>query len=97
MKKPMTPWKGKAELILVSSHSVRKRLSLLALARLLTGSLDTISEFKVQTSDYGAEYGRAGGSYVNIVTKSGTNEFHGSAFEYFRNDILDAENFFAVK
>src|SRR6266436_4743441 len=66
-------------------------------ARLLTGSLDTISEFKVQTSDYGAEYGRAGGSYVNIVTKSGTNEFHGSAFEYFRNDILDAENFFAVK
>jgi Carboxypeptidase regulatory-like domain/TonB dependent receptor len=66
-------------------------------ARLLTGSLDTISEFKVQTSDYGAEYGRAGGSYVNIVTKSGTNEIHGSAFEYFRNDILDAENFFAVK
>ena len=66
-------------------------------ARLLTGSLDTISEFKVQTSDYGAEYGRAGGSYVNIVTKSGTNEFHGSVFEYFRNDILDAENFFAVK
>ena len=66
-------------------------------ARLLTGSLDTISEFKVQTSDYGAEYGRAGGSYVNIVTKSGTNQFHGSVFEYFRNDILDAENFFAVK
>ena len=66
-------------------------------ARLLTGSLDTISEFKVQTSDYGAEYGRAGGSYVNIVTKSGTNEIHGSVFEYFRNDIFDAKNFFAVK
>src|ERR1700730_4567027 len=66
-------------------------------ARLLTGSLDTISEFKVQTRDYGAEYGRAGGSYVNIVTKSGTNEIHGSVFEYFRNDIFDAENFFAVK
>jgi hypothetical protein len=66
-------------------------------ARLLTGSLDTISEFKVQTSDYGAEYGRAGGSYVNIVTKSGTNEFHGSVFEYFRNDIFDAKNFFAAQ
>lgn len=65
-------------------------------ARLLTGSLDTISEFKVQTSDYGAEYGRAAGSYVNIVTKSGTNDFHGSVFEYFRNDILDARNFFAT-
>jgi hypothetical protein len=66
-------------------------------ARLLTGSVDTISEFKVQTSDYTSEYGRAGGSYVNIVTKSGTNVFHGSAFEYFRNNVLDAENFFAVK
>lgn len=66
-------------------------------ARLLTGSLDTISEFKVQTSDYGAEYGRAGGSYVNIVTKSGTNDIHGSIFEYLRNDIFDARNFFAVK
>jgi Carboxypeptidase regulatory-like domain/TonB dependent receptor len=65
-------------------------------ARLLTGSLDTISEFKVQTSDYGAEYGRAAGSYVNIVTKSGTNEFHGSVFEYFRNNYLDARNFFAT-
>jgi hypothetical protein len=65
-------------------------------ARLLTGSLDTISEFKVQTSDYGAEYGRAAGSYVNIVTKSGTNDFHGSVFEYFRNNYLDARNFFAT-
>jgi hypothetical protein len=54
-------------------------------ARLFTGSLDTISEFKVQTSDYGAEYGRAAGSYVNIVTRSGTNDFHGSVFEYFRD------------
>src|SRR5207244_8438960 len=49
------------------------------------------------SSDYGAEYGRAGGSYVNIVTKSGANEIHGSVFEYFRNDIFDARNFFAVK
>jgi hypothetical protein len=63
-------------------------------ARLLTGSLDTIDEFKVQTSDYDAEYGRAGGSYINIVTKSGTNQFHGSAFEYFRNNAMDARNFF---
>jgi hypothetical protein len=63
-------------------------------ARLLTGSLDTIEEFKVQTSDYDAQYGRAGGSYINVATKSGTNEFHGAIFEYFRNNALDARNFF---
>jgi hypothetical protein len=65
-------------------------------ARLLTGSLDTIEEFNVQTSDYSAAYGRAAGSYINIATKSGTNDFHGTAYEYFRNNILDARNFFAT-
>src|ERR1700739_4461978 len=63
-------------------------------ARLLTGSLDTIEEFKVQTSDYDAQYGRAGGSYINVATKSGGNDFHGAVFEYFRNNALDARNFF---
>jgi carboxypeptidase family protein/TonB-dependent receptor-like protein len=65
-------------------------------ARLLTGSLDTIEQFNVQTSDYSAEYGRAAGSYINIATKSGTNDFHGTAYDYFRNNILDARNFFAT-
>src|SRR5579862_3208663 len=65
-------------------------------ARLLTGSLDTIEQFNVQTSDYGAEYGRSAGSYINIATKSGTNVFHGTAYDYFRNNILDARNFFAT-
>jgi hypothetical protein len=64
-------------------------------ARLLTGSLDTIAEFRVQTSNYNAEYGRASGSYINVATKSGGNQIHFSAFEYFRNDKLDARNFFA--
>jgi hypothetical protein len=65
-------------------------------ARLLTGSLDTVEQFNVQTSGYSAEYGRAAGSYINIATKSGTNDFHGTAYDYFRNNILDARNFFAT-
>ncbi len=63
-------------------------------ARLLTGSLDTISEMNVESGDYNAQYGRAAGTYINIVTKSGTNQIHGGAYEFLRNDILDARNFF---
>jgi hypothetical protein len=65
-------------------------------ARLLTGSLDTISEFRVLTSDYQAQYGRSAGSVINVATKSGGNEIHGTIFDFFRNDILDAKNFFAT-
>ncbi len=56
-------------------------------------SIDTIREFQVQTAMAGAEYGRASGGYVNVVTKSGSNEFHGSAWEFLRNDRLDARPF----
>ena len=66
-------------------------------ARLLTGSLDTIAEFRVQTSNYQAEYGRSAGSNINIVSKSGGNDIHGTLFEFFRNSALDAKNFFAPK
>ncbi len=56
-----------------------------------------IQEVKIQTSNAGAEYGRTAGVAFNIVTKNGTNKFHGSAFETFRNDHLDARNFFSVQ
>lgn len=59
-------------------------------------SIDGISEVQVFTNDYSAELGRAAGAVVDIITKSGTNKFHGSAYEYFRNNIFDASDYFAV-
>lgn len=66
-------------------------------ARLLTGSLDSMAEFRVQTSNYRAEYGRAGGSIITVATRSGGNDLHGSAYEFFRNSALDARNFFNIE
>ena len=57
-------------------------------------SVDSIQEFRVQTNAYSAEYGNSGGGLVNIVSKSGTNRLHGSAFEFLRNSRMDANNFF---
>lgn len=58
-------------------------------------SPDFLQEVKIQTSNFSAQYGRSAGVAFNVVTKNGTNRFHGAAFEYFRNDALDARNFFA--
>ena len=55
---------------------------------------DTVAEFRVLTSNYTAEYGRNGGGIISVVTKSGTNSIHGSAFEFLRNDALNANTFF---
>ena len=57
-------------------------------------SIDAIQEFKVQTNSYAAEFGRSMGSVVNVSLKSGTNNLHGTAFEFLRNEKLDAKNFF---
>jgi carboxypeptidase family protein len=57
-------------------------------------SVDAMQEFKIQTSTYAPEFGRTPGGQISIVTRSGTNQFHGSIFEYFRNDALDAADYF---
>ncbi len=56
--------------------------------------VDAVQEFSVITSNVSAEYGRTSGGVINAITKSGTNQFHGSAYEFLRNDKLDAANFF---
>jgi Carboxypeptidase regulatory-like domain/TonB dependent receptor-like, beta-barrel len=56
--------------------------------------MESVREFRVEASAYSAEFGRNSGGQINVLTKSGTNAFHGSAYEYHRNEALDAKNFF---
>jgi hypothetical protein len=60
----------------------------------LQASLENIQEFRVESNNYPAEYGTGTGGQISVVTKSGSNAFHGSVFDYLRNDALDARNFF---
>lgn len=59
--------------------------------------VDAIQEFSVLTSNYSAEYGKTSGGVINAITRSGTNQFHGSAYEFLRNSALDAKNYFDSK
>src|SRR5271154_6315604 len=55
---------------------------------------DTVGEFRILTNNYSSEYGRSAGGVVMVVTKSGTNQLHGSAYDYLRNTDFNANNFF---
>jgi hypothetical protein len=59
-----------------------------------TPSVDSVEEFRVEQTNFTAEYGFAGGTIINVITRSGTNQFHGSAYEFFRNSVLDANEWF---
>ena len=60
----------------------------------LQSSLENVQEFRVESSNYPAEYGTGAGGQISVVTKSGSNDFHGALFEYLRNNAMDARNFF---
>lgn len=57
--------------------------------------VEEVEQFRIQTSNFSAEYANSGGGVINVVSKSGTNEFHGSLFDYFRNNVLSANDFFS--
>ena len=59
-----------------------------------TPSVDSVEEFKVEQTNFSAEYGFAGGTIINVVTRSGTNRLHGSLYEFFRNSVMDANEWF---
>ncbi len=60
----------------------------------ITPNLDTIAEFRIQNNNFSAEFGRDNGAVINVITKSGTNQFHGTAYWFHRNDALDAREIF---
>jgi hypothetical protein len=66
----------------------------LTLSIVLRPGVDSVQEFQIQTSNYSADIGRNSGAVINVVTKAGTNQFHGSAFEYLRNSAVDARSYF---
>lgn len=69
----------------------------LTLSIVLRPAVEAVREFKIQTNMYSADVGRNSGAVVDVITKSGTNDFHGSAFEFLRNSAMDARNFFSPK
>ena len=66
-----------------------------SLAAAIIPNLDSISEFRILSDNFDSEYGRYTGGQINVITKSGTNEFHGDAFEFLRNTDLDSRNYFS--
>jgi hypothetical protein len=80
--------------ITLDGVDVNDQINAYAFTSVLPVSLDSVQEFRVTTTNYGADEGRSSGAQVSLVTKSGTNNFHGAAYEYFRNTYTSANDYF---
>jgi hypothetical protein len=78
----------------IDNNSISENVQELT-SQVVRPSVDTIQEFKVTTNAYAAEYGRSPGAAISVITKSGTNEIHGVLYEYLRNRVLDANDFYS--
>jgi hypothetical protein len=84
--------RGSSNGFMVNGGNVQEQL---ANGTSIIPNVDSIEEFRIITNNSDAEYGHASGGLVNVITKSGTNEFHGNAFDFLRNTALDARNYFS--
>src|SRR5213594_1349518 len=78
------------------AHQEQDSVGLARPSQIASLPLDALEEFRIISNNYAAEYGHSTGGIVALSTRSGTNQFNGSVFEYLRNDALDARNFFAA-
>jgi hypothetical protein len=89
----MSGARGSSNGFMVNGGNVQEQL---ANGTAIIPNVDSIAEFRIITSNYDAEYGHYSGGLVNVITKSGTNQFHGDAFEFLRNTNLDARNYYSL-
>jgi hypothetical protein len=87
--------RARNQMFTLDGGSIGNAVGLTRPSQIASLPLDALEEFRVMSNNYAAEYGHSTGGFIALSTRSGTNQFHGSVFEYFRNSALDARNFFA--